>query len=306
MKLSVVVIFIITLLLLTAANVAYLTDNSNAVEKRLFPQQMNTHVSLPVPPDTLRILTWNVAHGRGTAFNQIFVREKTFLSNLDAISKVLRKSQADIVALQELDSASLWSGGFDHSDKIAHDAGYDWKAHAEHASSWLFNFGTAVLSRLPIISTSAHRFAPSPPTLRKGFVVSQVVWPHADHPSDTSTIDVVSVHLDFLQDETRASQITELAERMAESKNPMIILGDFNSEWDAPESSVQALSERLNLTVYKPDSTLLETHNSQRIDWILLSPEMEFVNYSVLPDVVSDHQAVLAEIRFKPRASSSI
>ena len=208
--------------------------------------------------------------------------------------------------MQELDSVSLWSGGFDHSDKIALDAGYDWKAHAEHASSWLFNFGTAVLSRLPILSTSSHRFAPSPPTLRKGFVVSQVAWPDADHPSNTSLIDVVSVHLDFLQDEIRAKQIAELAESMARSKNPMIILGDFNSEWNAPESSVQALAERLNLTVYKPDATHLETHHSQRIDWILLSPEMEFVNYSVLPDVLSDHQAVLAEIRFKPQVTSSI
>jgi len=304
LKLPIIIIPIITLLLLFVASAVYLTVNPNIVEKQLFPRQMNTHVTLPVPQDTLRLLTWNVAHGRGTAFNQIFVREKTFHSNLDAISKVLRNSQADIVALQELDSASLWSGGFDHSDKIAQDAGYNWKAHAEHASSWLFNFGTAVLSRLPIISTFSHRFAPSPPTLRKGFVVSQVSWPHTDHPSNTSLIDIVSVHLDFLQDEIRANQIAELAENMAKSKNPMIILGDFNSEWDTPESSVQAIAERLNLIVYKPDAALLETHHSRRIDWILLSPEMEFVNYAVLPDVVSDHLAVLAEIRFKPRESS--
>ncbi|NNK32083.1 MAG: hypothetical protein HKP02_03105, partial [Xanthomonadales bacterium] len=33
-----------------------------------------------------------------------------------------------------------------------------------------------------------------------------------------------------------------------------------------------------------------------RLDWILVSPGLEFLNYYVVPDVVSDHYAVAADI----------
>jgi len=44
------------------------------------------------------------------------------------------------------------------------------------------------------------------------------------------------------------------------------------------------------------DAAGLDTHRDSRIDWILLSPGLAFRSYTVLPDIVSDHQAVLAEV----------
>lgn len=251
-----------------------------------------------VTTSSLRLITLNIAHGRGDSLNQIFLNRKAFDSNLEAISRTIRRARADIVALQEVDSASRWSGSFDHAGHIASQAGYPWRAHAEHASSWLFNFGTAVLSRLPIADSLAANFPPSPPTLRKGFVISQVAWPHPDDPAHTLPVDIVSVHLDFLSPQTRAQQIDQLVDSLSQRRNPMIVMGDFNSEWQVEASPVQELTRRLNLQAYQPEASHLATHKDTRIDWIFLSPGLEFRRYEVLPEVISDHQAVVAEVAF--------
>ncbi len=36
-----------------------------------------------------------------------------------------------------------------------------------------------------------------------------------------------------------------------------------------------------------------------RLDWILISPQLAFVSYEVLPDTLSDHRGVVSEIRMR-------
>ena len=265
---------------------------------------------LPTDTETLRpslkVLSLNVAHGRGQALNQVLVAKKNIRDNLDKISALLRHSEADIVALQEADKASLWSGLFDHAEAIAESAGYTWKAHAAHANSWLYNYGTAVLSRLPMTTMHSHHFTPSPPTLPKGFVVSEINWRHPGVPEQSLPIDVVSVHLDFLSESARHKQMNEMIEVLSQRQHPMIVLGDFNSEWQAKESPVQALAQRLNLKAYHPLVSNLSTHQDRRIDWILLSADFKFKNYAVLTDIVSDHLAVVAEVELDENALVAI
>lgn len=62
---------------------------------------------------SLRILTFNIAHGRGLSLYQGWHREGTIRRNLDAIAQVIRSSQADIVALQEVDQSSHWNAHLD-------------------------------------------------------------------------------------------------------------------------------------------------------------------------------------------------
>ena len=80
----------------------------------------------------------------------------------------------------------------------------------------------------------------------------------------------------------------------------MIILGDFNSDWFSDESVVKKLTNNGGMAVYRHDAKDLPTYNSRhRYDWILVSDELAFVNYTVLPDIVSDHAAVVADIRLE-------
>ena len=247
----------------------------------------------------LRLLTLNLAHGRNQSASQVFLDSGEIEQNLIAIAQVLRKSGADVVALQEADGPSRWSGNFDHVAFLARKAGYPWYFRANHAESWLFSYGTAILSRLPIVEIIQHTFEPSPPTLNKGFLLGQVLWDDSES-AQGRTIDIVSVHLDFSRKSVRDRQIAEMREVLAGRNRPMIILGDFNSDWFAEDSVVRRLATEAGLTVYHNQAEDLLTYNGkQRLDWILISEELVFTRYQNLADIISDHLAVTADVRFR-------
>jgi len=250
---------------------------------------------------TLKVLTLNVAHGRKDGFNQLFLSKQTIQQNLSEISTVFKQTGADIVALQEADGPSRWSGKFNHVATLAQQAGYPWYSQANHAQSWLFDYGTALLSRGSFTEMLSHTFAPSPPTLSKGFLLGQIAWHPRQGADPPVLVDVVSVHLDFSRSSVRQQQIAEMVEILADRKNPLIILGDFNSDWLNDVSVVHELARRCRLHAYMPMADDLGTYNSngRRLDWILLSNDLEFKSYTVLPNIVSDHYAVVAEVTLR-------
>jgi len=248
----------------------------------------------------LKIITLNVAHGRNQAANQLLLDEADIQQNIVNIARVLKRVRADVVALQEADGPSSWSGNFNHVELLAREAGYPWYYRANHAESWLFSYGTAILSRLPVAEIMQHTFNPSPPTLNKGFLLSKISWTDNSKNDVVVPIDIVSVHLDFSRHSVRDKQIAELSAALSDRVNPTIILGDFNSEWLAQESIVKSLAEEAGMSAYKPLADNLNTYKSaKRYDWIMISNELAFVSYEVLPDLISDHLAVVAEIMLK-------
>lgn len=256
--------------------------------------------------DTLKVLSLNVAHGRKDGMNQLLLSANTIRKNLGDIAAFLARTGADVVALQEADAASHWSGNFDHVALLAEQAGYPVFSHTPHASSWLFSYGTAILSQAAFTETINYTFEPSPPTMNKGFTLAQIVWQADDGNSLLVPVDVISVHLDFSRQEVRESQIQEISQALGDRDNPVIVLGDFNSDWLADELVVRSLANDNKLKGYRPEDNSLGTYksgeNSKRLDWILISDPLDFVRYEVLPDVLSDHKAVFAEIALQPDA----
>lgn len=232
--------------------------------------------------------------------NQVFLSKQRIQRNLADIAQVVSWQNADIIALQEADGPSLWSGGFNHVESIARQANYPWYYRAENASSWFFSYGAAILSRWPVSETLEYSFKPSPPTLNKGFLLTRIRWKPNSGVNKAIDIDIISVHLDFSRQTVRENQIAEMKEVLSKREYPMIILGDFNSEWFSSKSVVKRLAEDGNLKVYEPHADHLSTYNrrGRRLDWVLISNELEFVSYEVLPDTISDHLAVVAEVRF--------
>lgn len=248
--------------------------------------------------DSLRLVTLNIAHGRHDAINQLLLGSERIRSNLERVAALLQTIDADVVALQEADGPSRWSGNFDHVDWLANNAGYPWQASAEHAESWLFTYGTAVLSRLPFSETYEHTFQPSPPTFNKGFQLVRLDWRPDGESGAIQGIDVVSVHLDFSRSRVRQQQVEELIDTIMERDSPIALLGDFNSDWLGDDAVVRRLASQFGLSVYRPESSDLGTYpsNGRRLDWVLISNDLEFRSYRVLPDVVSDHLPVVVEI----------
>lgn len=243
--------------------------------------------------EPLRVVTLNAAHGRSDHFNQMFLSTSRIRENLEAIGRLLTRTGADLVALQEADGPSRWSGRFDHVAELAGHADYDWHFRGDHQHGWLASYGTALLSSLPLAETHSVRFQPTPPSPRKGFVSADIAWPGS---AGGHKVQVFSVHFDFLSRQARRQQFDRLARALEQRSTPAIVLGDFNSGWHG-DSVVRQLAERTGLQAFEPTSDALATHGDQRLDWILISQELGFLDYEVLADeVVSDHLAVSAVI----------
>jgi endonuclease/exonuclease/phosphatase family metal-dependent hydrolase len=70
------------------------------------------------------VATLNLAHGRKDSLNQLLLWTSTIKENLNDIADVLGQHKPHVVALQEADAASFWSGSFDHVEYLASNAHY--------------------------------------------------------------------------------------------------------------------------------------------------------------------------------------
>ena len=283
---------------LLSACVTQTGDYHRIADNGSFPADISiASDDLPDKDGNLSILSLNIAHGRNQSINQLLVNKEDLKHNIITIARLIKAVDADVVALQEVDGPSSWSGNFDHLELLAREAKYPWYYRANHAESRLFNYGTAILSRLPVQEIMQYTFDPSPPTFNKGFLLATVNWARDSENGEDVTIDIASVHLDFSRQSVREKQITELSTALKDRKNPLILAGDFNSDWFAEESAVRRLAEDTRMSAFRPKTRDLPTYKSdRRYDWILITNELAYVSYQVLPDPVSDHRAIVAEI----------
>lgn len=253
-----------------------------------------------IESDYLTVATLNVAHGRKESRNQMLLSESEIRDNLAELAGLLDRAQADVIALQEADAASWWSGQFDHVEFLSRNSNYHCFVHGIHASNRIYDFGTALLSPHALQGTLVHSFKPSWPTTTKGFSIADISWNPGGALKKPQKVTFVSVHLDFSRRKVRRSQIDEMTQALEEVRGPMVLMGDFNTDWLTEDSSLKYLAETLGLEVYEPHAEGLATYGDKgaRLDWILISPELRFRRYAVYPDIVSDHYAVAAEIEW--------
>lgn len=247
-------------------------------------------------PAVLKVLSLNLAHGRDTSFNQLFLSADTIRKNLNDIAEFLIYESPDIIALQEADAPSNWSGRFDHVEFLARKAGYPWYLHGKHAQNLFGHYGTAIISRVPIVRGLRIDFSPTPPTMTKGFTLAEIKIKEPGYSGREVLIDVVSVHLDFSRKSKRMMQILELNGIINERANPKIVMGDFNSSWKSGEELLQKLTDTKGLRTYLPEAEDLNTYKDERLDWIFISDCIKFKSYRIAKDELSDHRAVVAEI----------
>ncbi|MDX1631709.1 MAG: hypothetical protein R3234_07600, partial [Thermoanaerobaculia bacterium] len=113
-----------------------------------------------VSQGSIRILAWNIAHGRGSgdrgwARNWMGGDREERSRRLDRIGRVLREVAADLVVLNEVDFDAVWSGGIDQAEVLARLAGYPVRVEQRNFDLSLpgldFAFGNAILSRVPVL-----------------------------------------------------------------------------------------------------------------------------------------------------------
>ncbi len=248
-------------------------------------------------PRTLKVVSLNVAHSRSTGFHQLWQSENTAREHLDAVAAMLERENFDIVGLQEVDGPSIWSGNFDHVRYLAEKSGYAQTVRGTHLKAPGLDYGTALMARYPIDDALSAGFSRALTVTQKGFVVSRLQWPG----SPGTEVDLVSVHLDPIRPNVRTRQVLELIAVIQERGRPVIVMGDFNSDWYEKESAVRFLGESLNLTSDGADCEDCQTlrRMDRVVDWILVSPEFDFQDFRILDDDISDHYAVAATLILK-------
>jgi endonuclease/exonuclease/phosphatase family metal-dependent hydrolase len=250
--------------------------------------------------EVLKVMTLNIAHGRGEGFHQLLQTSVKAKSNLDAIATLLKQQHLDIAALQEADGPSYWSGNIDHVEYLAEQGEFTQYVRANHVNGYGLFYGTAFVSNLEMKHAEAITFEPELSMAPKGFIVTTVTWPG----EPCVELDVVSVHLDFSSETIRRRQAAELVDVLRTRNRPMVVMGDFNTRWDKENSALHLITQDLGLSPYKPEQAGLETFPrfGHRLDWILISPGFEFHSFNVINDKVSDHRAVVAELALNPEA----
>ena len=247
-------------------------------------------------------MTLNIRHGwkigQKNPFRKNALQGRARIEkNLDEIALLHKAEKPDIAALQEADRRAIWSGRFNHIAYLAAKAGYHEAVQGEHVNGAKLKllYGTALLSQWPLKDSRSVSFSPSPPLFRKGFVTGTVAW------SGGIETDIVSLHFDCYRSRVRARQADEVADFFYPRRRPLIVMGDFNCEWRHKRSSLRRLCEKLDLETYAPEIRIVTCPKiRRRVDWILISPELEFLSYRILSEVkVSDHKPVIATIGLK-------
>ena len=250
------------------------------------------------PPATLHVATLNIAHGRGPRIVQVALPNAEFKANLDLIAEVLAREHPDVVALQEVDAPSSRSGSFDQVAHLQRAAGFAHRHHGLHMDSarlgTRLRYGTALLAQQPLEAAATQVFNVGM-FIAKGFVTARLEL-------DGRPLLVVSVHLDFRSAKTRRKQAEQMIDSLSAPGLPIVLMGDLNCRW-RDDSALKLLAERLNLQAYQPESPAWATWPAhaptRRIDWILISPELEFVTCRVWPDRISDHRGLSAILRWR-------
>jgi endonuclease/exonuclease/phosphatase family metal-dependent hydrolase len=266
---------------------------------------------------TVRVLAWNIAHGRGGVRSGHLQNwrggsTEERIARLARIAEVIRRADADVVVLNEVDFQSGWSGDVNQAEVLARAAGYGtWVEQRNYdlrLPFWTLSFGNAVLTRLPVQHVEGLDLPPHSALEAWVFGAKTASLVRLETP--IGPLALVPVHLEVRSEATRLSAIPLLDSLRVRESAPLVLAGDFNSsplEWPGAGEERTALGALLEggwhglRALLEPGASqwTFPTYAPERaIDWILAEPPLRVVEEHVLADVgeLSDHQPILAEI----------
>ncbi len=246
-----------------------------------------------------RLITFNIAHGRGLSLYQGMHSGRFIERNLRKITRVLTDARVDFVAMQEVDEDSYWNKHINLLDVIAQETPYHHRfmgINNARAGHQRLNYGNAMLSRHPISVAYNQPFAEV--TLGgKGFMYAQInVGGHE--------LGVINLHLDFRSRWRRLEQIEQVISFVTETISagalPPVVCGDFNCPATRPDDAVQRLFGFLQPTcgysLLPEKARTFPAHLPARtIDFVMVPASYRVTAAEVLPVYVSDHRPVMVE-----------
>lgn len=225
----------------------------------------------------IRVLTYNIRHGRGLDGRV----------SLSRIASVIEASGADLVALQEVDAFSCRSGFRRQAVVLARNLGLRPVFGPTKRTLLLPRFGNAVLSRFPVAGVRRYRLpGRGEPrgllAVTAGCGAGQIVF--------------LVTHLG-LTAEDRRLQVQRIAEILQEMTGPFVLCGDFNCQANAPEMTpLYPLVRDAGALCDRVAPTYPAQRPEVRIDYVFVSPHWSVENVEVLKSDASDHLPVVANL----------
>lgn len=252
----------------------------------------------------LRIVTYNIAHGRGLQPIQGLTTRRKIRSNLLRIAKLLNELKPDVVALQEIDEDSSWAGSFDQLTFLREFAGFPHAAFGinnRRSGLLRLNYGNAILSKHPITAVENVVFG-TKTVGEKGFLFTELdVHGHR--------LPIVNMHLHYRSRAHRFQQIEKVmhylthkhVHRRSHWLVPPIVCGDMNCPShtdDATKSLMTYFSQHGHYTLHPQKARTFPSPMPRRtLDFVFLPPGCVEVYCLVVRSWLSDHRPVMVEFK---------
>ncbi len=235
--------------------------------------------------NTLKVLSYNVRHCNPPAHKGVI--------DVEAIAKVIKDANPDLVALQEIDRFTKRSGEeLDQAKELGRLTGMH--SYFVKAINWDGGeYGIAVLSKYKILD-SIHLQLP----MAEGKAGEARAVAIIKVKIKRKHILFASTHLDIVK-EHRELQASAIADYFGEQKLPVILAGDFN---DIPGSKTLTILQdhfRITCAELSCGKTFPQVNPDRTIDYIMYNPEAKFktIIHKVIPEeYASDHRPIISTI----------
>jgi endonuclease/exonuclease/phosphatase family metal-dependent hydrolase len=235
--------------------------------------------------DTVRVLSFNILHGATTKGD----------FDLDKIASVIKNTDPDLVALQEVDFKTQRAKGYD----LVTELGWRTKMAPLFGIAMPYNggaYGEGILTKMPILKSENVALPHSPGNEPRAALSVLVQLVSGD------TIRFIGTHLEHQSASTdRIDQVKKINEVFSDNNFPSILAGDLNA---TPESEpIQILKTSwTDSAPENPAPTYSSENPEKKIDYILYHPEKrwEVLSTRVICDpIASDHCAILSVLKLK-------
>ena len=209
---------------------------------------------------------------------------------LPRIGDELTALRADVVLLQEVDKNRIWSGRVDQAAYLADRLGMEYAFATNVLRPGDSRYGTAVLSRFPILE-SANTLLPRPPGTQQRGLLRVVV-----EAAPGERVSLYTTHLEHTSEQARIAQARAAADVIRQDPYPAVIGGDMNSRPASTAMTTLRTVAQDSWLVAGQDAGL--THPSasprSRIDYLYTRGDVDVDAIATYPSAVSDHRAVRA------------
>lgn len=235
----------------------------------------------------LKVLTYNIHHANPPS--------KKDLIDIDAIVRVIKKEDPDLIAMQELDKLTIRSGKMDQAKIIAEKTGmhYAFFKAIDYEGG---EYGIAIFSKRPFKDPKQIIL----PKEKESEETRTLAYVEIDYPG-RGKITFACTHLTVAGENSRVLQIKAICNELGKLSNPVIFCGDLNSVVGSP--SISLLLEQFRNTCSDNCGFTVPVINPRRnIDFILTkNANWPVKDYHVVDETyASDHRPVAATFVMEP------